>query len=197
MPMRRENVAAALRYLQDKADLRGRLQRATSLDPQEQDLADIAVETGASLVPGVGTALAARDFERARRANDPAGMAMASMGAIPGGRLAKVLTVTEIKKPVKVKIPVDEIEHGESATPGGKLTWPGAKDLIRDYANRKTPLPPIDVVSNEVGDAVPWMVADGSHRLEAARLRGQKTIDAFVSPYDKEGLEKIRTRERK
>jgi hypothetical protein len=91
MAMRREQVAAALRYLQDKADLRGRLQRATSLDPQEQDLADIAVETGASLVPGVGPALAARDFERARRADDPAGMAMASMGAIPGGRLAGLL----------------------------------------------------------------------------------------------------------
>lgn len=89
--MRRENVAAALKYLQDKADLRGRFQRATSLDPQEQDLADIAVETGASLIPGVGPALAARDFERARRANDPAGMALASMGAVPGGRLAGLL----------------------------------------------------------------------------------------------------------
>ena len=32
MPMRRENVAAALRYLQDKADLRGRFERLTSLD---------------------------------------------------------------------------------------------------------------------------------------------------------------------
>jgi hypothetical protein len=91
MPMRRENVAAALRYLQDKADLRGRAERALSLDPQEQDLADVAVETGASFIPGVGQALAARDVERARRANDPAGMAMASMGAIPGGKLAGLL----------------------------------------------------------------------------------------------------------
>ena len=91
MAMRREQVAAALRYLQDKADLRGRFERATSLDPQEQDLADIAVETGASLVPGVGPALAARDFERARRADDEAGMAMAAAGAIPGGKLAKLL----------------------------------------------------------------------------------------------------------
>jgi hypothetical protein len=91
MPMRRENVAAALQALQKKADLRGRVERAMSLDPQEQDLADVAVETGASFIPGVGQALAARDVERARRANDPAGMAMASMGAIPGGRLAKLL----------------------------------------------------------------------------------------------------------
>ena len=91
MAMRRENVAAALKYLQDKANLRQRFERATSLDPQEQDLADIAVETAASFVPGVGQALAARDVERARRADDPAGMAMATMGAIPGGRLAGLL----------------------------------------------------------------------------------------------------------
>lgn len=91
MPLRREQVAAALKYFGDKADLRGRFERATSLDPQEQDMADIAVETAAGFVPGVGQALAARDVERARRANDPAGMAMASMGAIPGGRLAGLL----------------------------------------------------------------------------------------------------------
>jgi hypothetical protein len=91
MPMRRQNVAAALKYLQDKADLRGRFERATSLDPQEQDMADIAVETAAGFIPGVGQALAARDVERARRADDPAGMAMASIGAIPGGRLAGLL----------------------------------------------------------------------------------------------------------
>jgi len=87
----REQIAAALKYMGDKANLRQRFERATSLDPQEQDMADIAVDTAASFVPGVGQALAARDVERARRANDPAGMAMASMGAIPGGRLAKLL----------------------------------------------------------------------------------------------------------
>jgi hypothetical protein len=87
----REQIAAALKYVGDKANLRQRFERATSLDPQEQDMADIAVETAAGFVPGVGQALAARDVERARRANDPAGMAMASMGAIPGGRLAGLL----------------------------------------------------------------------------------------------------------
>jgi ribosomal protein S18 acetylase RimI-like enzyme len=91
MPMRREDVAAALRFLQKKADLRGRAERAFSLDPQEQDLADIAVETGASFIPGVGPAIAARDVERARRADDSAGMAMAAAGAIPGGKLAGLL----------------------------------------------------------------------------------------------------------
>ena len=89
-----------------------------------------------------------------------------------------------------VQIPIDMIEHGESIMPGGKLTWPGAKEKIQEYASRKTPLPPIDVMSNESG--IPWMVADGSHRLEAAKLKGQKTISAYVSPYDKEGLEFIK-----
>jgi len=92
----RENLAAALRFLQEKADLRGRFERALSLDPQEQDLADISVETGASLLPIVGQtvigpALALRDVERARRAGDPAGMALAGTGAVPGARLAGLL----------------------------------------------------------------------------------------------------------
>lgn len=87
----REQIAAALKYVGDKANLRQRFERATSLDPQEQDMADIAVETAAGFIPGVGQAFAARDVERARRANDPAGMATASMGVIPGGRLAGLL----------------------------------------------------------------------------------------------------------
>jgi hypothetical protein len=46
---------------------------------------------GGSLVPGVGPALAARDFERARRADDPAGMAMATASALPLGKLVGAL----------------------------------------------------------------------------------------------------------
>jgi hypothetical protein len=91
MPMRREQVAAALRAVGNKADLRRRFERATSLDPQEQDLADIGVETAASFIPGVGPALAARDVERARRADDKAGMAMAAASAIPVNRLIGAL----------------------------------------------------------------------------------------------------------
>ena len=69
----REQIAAALKYIGDKADLRKRYERMTSLDPQpDTDLADVAVETVGGFVPGVGQALAARDVERARRANDPA-----------------------------------------------------------------------------------------------------------------------------
>jgi len=92
MPVRREQVAAALQYLGDKADLKRRYERMVSLDqPQDSDAVDMAVEMGASIVPGVGQALAARDFERARRADDEAGMAMAAASAIPVNRLIGAL----------------------------------------------------------------------------------------------------------
>ena len=88
-----------------------------------------------------------------------------------------------------IHIPLGHIEHGESNLPGGDLRLPGAKALIKDYASRKTPLPPIDVVSNEEGSKIPWMIADGSHRYEAAKLRGMTHIPAYVSKHDKEGIE--------
>jgi hypothetical protein len=63
-----------------------------SLDqPQDADAIDTALEMGGSLVPGVGQALAARDFERARRADDEAGMAMAAASVVPVGRLIGAL----------------------------------------------------------------------------------------------------------
>lgn len=92
MPIRREQVAAALKYLGDKADVKRRYERLTSLDqPQDTDAIDMALEMGGSLVPGVGPVFAARDFERARRANDKAGMAMAAASAIPVNRLIGAL----------------------------------------------------------------------------------------------------------
>lgn len=92
MPVRREQVAAALKYLGDKADVKRRYERMVSLDqPQDADAIDMALEMGGSLVPGVGPALAARDFERARRADDKAGMAMAGASALPLGKLIGAL----------------------------------------------------------------------------------------------------------
>jgi hypothetical protein len=89
---RKEQVAAALRYLGDKADLKRRYERMVSLDqPQDADAIDMALEMGGSIVPGVGQVLAARDFERARRADDEAGMAMAAASAVPVGRLIGAL----------------------------------------------------------------------------------------------------------
>jgi hypothetical protein len=84
--MNRKRLAAALAYVDEKA------KRLTSLDqPKESDAVDIALEMGGSFIPGVGQALAARDFERARRADDEAGMAMAAASALPVGRLVGAL----------------------------------------------------------------------------------------------------------
>ena len=82
----RKRLAAALAYIDEKA------KRLTSLDqPKESDAVDMALEMGGSFIPGVGQALAARDFERARRADDEAGMAMAAASALPVGRLIGAL----------------------------------------------------------------------------------------------------------
>jgi len=82
----RKRLAAALAYVDEKA------KRLTSLDqPKESDAVDMALEMGGSFIPGVGQALAARDFERARRADDEAGMAMAAASALPLGKLVGAL----------------------------------------------------------------------------------------------------------
>jgi hypothetical protein len=84
--MNRKRLAAALAYVDEKA------KRLTSLDqPKESDAVDMALEMGGSFIPGVSQALAARDFERARRADDEAGMAMAAASALPLGKLVGAL----------------------------------------------------------------------------------------------------------
>ena len=196
MPMRREQVAAALRYLQDKADLRGRFERATSLDPQEQDLADIAVETGASLIiPGVGPALAARDFERARRADDEAGMAMAAAGAIPGGKLAKLLkgfdpTRLELdvyhgtphRFPATEANPLGEFDAskigtGEGAQAFGHGIYLAEKPTVaQDYQFMLSKIDP-NTTTYQGKPVEKWYEMAQAEQDRAHRLRDQKAID--------------------
>jgi len=58
-----------------------------SLDPQEDaSTAQQAIEAALGFVPGIGQAMALRDIERARRAGDPAGAALAATEFIPFGR---------------------------------------------------------------------------------------------------------------
>jgi len=83
MPVRREQVAAALRYLGDKADLKRRYERLTSLDqPQDSDLGDVAIDIAAGFTP-LQYPQAVRDFTRAKRENDPLGMGLATLAAVP------------------------------------------------------------------------------------------------------------------
>lgn len=66
------------------AALRDRAKKLVSLDtPQDQDLGDVATDIGGGFLPVVGTALSARDFERARREGDPLGMGLSALGMIP------------------------------------------------------------------------------------------------------------------
>lgn len=63
-----------------------------SLEPQQdQSMAQTALEAVLGFIPGVGQALAARDIERARRADDPAAAAMAATEFLPLGRLAGMM----------------------------------------------------------------------------------------------------------
>jgi hypothetical protein len=65
-------------------ELRRRAGIFTSLDNREDsDLADMGVDFAAGFVPGVGQALSARDFERARREGDVLGMGLSTLGMIP------------------------------------------------------------------------------------------------------------------
>ena len=58
-----------------------------SLEPQEDaSTAQQAIEAALGFVPGIGQAMALRDIERARRAGDPAGAALAATEFIPFGR---------------------------------------------------------------------------------------------------------------
>ena len=176
MPMRREQVAAALKYLGDKADLRGRFERATSLDPQEQDLADIAVETGASLVPGVGPALAARDFERARRADDEAGMAMAAASAVPGGKLASLLKRYD---PTMAQIAEYDIRFDPRVEEQERL-----KALVPNVESRGTVNPP--EVSIAEFEGRPFITSMSDRTAAGGLLRGVNDVE-FRRPVNLQG----------
>lgn len=63
-----------------------------SLDPQEdQGMTQAALEAVLGFIPGISQALAVRDIERARRANDPAAAAMAATEFVPFGRIGGAL----------------------------------------------------------------------------------------------------------
>lgn len=73
--MDRNNMVAALRR---------RAGDMASLDtPEDQDALGLGLDIGAGFLPGVGTALAARDLERARREDDWLGMGLSALGMVP------------------------------------------------------------------------------------------------------------------
>ena len=62
--------------------------QAVSFDQQpDQGYGTMAAEMALGFVPGVGQAMAVRDIERARRDNDPLGMALAGLSLVPFGKM--------------------------------------------------------------------------------------------------------------
>ena len=149
-----------------------------------------ALEAGLSFAEAVPvTAAAAKGIKKnipALRAGiEELGKRLNQPGEMPVAKSVKnneILTdMINEKQPdqVLVKIPIEDVEHGESALPGGKLTFPEAQILIQEYANKKTPLPPIEIYDLEDSNGKAF-IGDGSHRFEAAKLRGDKFINAYV-----------------
>lgn len=95
MASQREKMAAALRHVEEKAELRRRLEQMMSLnEPQNVDAIDVVADVGASFVPGLGQAQAVRDFERARRESDTVGMGLSTLAGVPIiGGVAKAANV--------------------------------------------------------------------------------------------------------
>jgi hypothetical protein len=95
MASQREKMAAALRQVEEKAQLRRRLEQMMSLnEPQNADTIDVVADVGAGFVPGLGQAQAVRDFERARRENDAVGMGLSTLAGAPLiGGVAKAANV--------------------------------------------------------------------------------------------------------
>jgi hypothetical protein len=123
-----------------------------SLDePKEMSTAETVADIAAGFVPGVGTAQAARDFERARRSDDKLGMAFAGVGAIPilGGvvkpakaaakslaAMAERYAVKEAPKEQKMLMGVYRGYAGERGAPEDVFATP-QKSIADYYARRR------------------------------------------------------------
>ena len=100
-----------------------------------------------------------------------------------GTPLGNAVRNFETPKSVIANIPLSAIEHGESAMPGGKLSFPESRGLIKQYAEMPTDIPPIQAMApDEAGGK--WMIYDGSHRYEAAKLRGMNEIPVELDNID-------------
>jgi hypothetical protein len=93
------------------------MRKMFSLDtPKDMTTGETVADIAAGFVPGLGTAQAARDFERARREDDKLGMGLASVGMIPvvggvvkGGKAAaKSLAEMAEQYGAKVAAPVEQ-----------------------------------------------------------------------------------------
>jgi hypothetical protein len=123
MASQREKMAAALRHVEEKAQLRRRLEKMVSLnEPQNADAIDVVADVGAGFVPGLGQAQAVRDFERARREGDAVGMGLSTLAGAPLiGGVAKAANVA--RKAGKLQ------DIAEGAMQAGRMSPTTASEL--------------------------------------------------------------------
>ena len=125
--------------------LRNRVDKATALDtPENMDGYDIAADIAAGFVPVVGTAQAARDFERARRDDDGWGMALSGLGLIPfAGGITKTMSKLLRNKPTEFEKAHDiarknaalPVEQGGLGLPDNNTSTDRAKAMGFDLNN--------------------------------------------------------------
>jgi len=78
-----EETSDFMRSLTTEQGTPGFLEKTVSLDTPDMTGKELAADILLGFSPGLGTAMAARDLERARREDDRLGMSLASMGLIP------------------------------------------------------------------------------------------------------------------
>lgn len=140
-------------------ELRRRGRNMVALDtPQKQDLADVGADFAAGVIPVLAQAQALRDFERSRRAQDPAGMAMASAGLIPFGKL--LTAALRRSNPVISQI---DVYHG---TPH------------RFPATEANPLGEFDASKIGTGEVIGEMLGPTRGKTPVANWNADKTVPA-------------------
>lgn len=164
--------------------LRDRGRRMVSLDtPKDADLGDVALDIGAGFLPGVGTALGARDVVRGYREGDPIGMALGAAGMIPvvGGAsraVSKALRAPrdealEVARKNAVKmlgLPENNTAMDRARAMGFTPAYHGTNDVIevmdRSFAGAKTGNPTTGLgisVATNPGEASRYTKDFGSH----------------------------------
>lgn len=108
------------------------LRKTISLDTPEMSTGETVADIAAGFVPGVGTALSARDFERSRREGSLLGMGLSGLGMIPivGG------VTRGVSKAVKAGAKAEKAAAPASAA--FKATTPEHVAMLRGGAEEAT-----------------------------------------------------------
>jgi hypothetical protein len=145
--------------------------QAVSFDQQpDQGYGTMAAEMALGFVPGVGQAMAVRDIERARRDDDPLGMALAGLSLVPFGKMIGAmrggsLGMNAAPKAIKDLMPI-EYKSAMSIEPPHKVR-DNKKLLSLIESMKNTGWQGRPILTYDVGRGNEALT--GSHRIKAAR----------------------------